>query len=308
MITASRTTLVILFGLAASLLVGLVFGQFPPAFENLGSAALLIALIEWTVYFVLSVLANSQIGAVRGFLLALFMLIARFLLGVLAGVILTLPADLGVAEATLQAWMGNPIGVVLQMLGIMLLAPQIGRFLAPGLISEEMNELMEGEKARAASARVESREGIEMTLMGGFVQVFSFEELQSILRKSVGMEGFILYSSEGLVVWKDMPIRLDVDVLISRLQTISDQMGKTVEDMGLSRARKVVIESREHYIFNTRLNSNFGLIMVFSSAVKLEECWPRLGVMAKTVREFLQWKYSGLASLTASASAAQLPE
>lgn len=308
MITISRMTLVILFGLAAIGMVGLVFGRFPPAYENLGSAALLIALIEWVVYFIASMLSNSRIGAGRGFVLALFMLLARFLLGILAGVMLTLPLNMVIAEATLRAWVGNPIGVVLQMLGIMLVTPHIVRALAPGLVSEEMNELMEGGKAPGSSAAFEGREGLEMTPMGGFIQVFSFEELQSILRKCVGMEGFILYSSEGLVVWKDMPIRLDMDMLVARIQTISDQLGKSVEDLGLTRSRKVVIESREHYIFNTRLNSNFGLIMVFSSAVKLEECWPRLGVMAKTVREFLQWKYSGLASLSATPASAQQPE
>jgi predicted regulator of Ras-like GTPase activity (Roadblock/LC7/MglB family) len=226
-------------------------------------------------------------------------------------VILTLPLNLSLADAMLRVWVGNPISVVLQMLGIMLLTPHIVRLVAPGLISEEMNEFLEGSHAKAAlpgHEGREGREGMETTPMGGFIQVFSFEELQSILRKSVGMEGFILYSSEGLVVWKDMPIRLDLEALISRVQTISDQLGKTVEDMGLSRARKVVIESREHYIFNTRLNSNFGLIMIFSSAVKLEECWPRLGVMAKTVREFLQWKYSGLASLSTSPATAQRSE
>lgn len=298
MIPLARLPLVVVLGLASVVAVGLVFGPMTPAFEDLTMIVWLIVLIEAVVYFLAALLSNPEIGAVRAWVLSLLLCFTRFLLCAMGGMVLAVFVDHPLGESILRVWVGNPAGAFVQAFLLMLVAPHALQILAPGLVSESMVQVMEGgDESQNAIPLVRSEYSVGSEPVGGFIQVFSLQELQSMFRKSIGMEGFIIYTAEGLVLWKDMPIRLDVDELTARIHALMEEAATTIEEFGLTRVRKTVIESREHTIFQTRLNPNFGLIMLFAGSVKIDECWTRLGVLARTTKEYLQWKYPNLGSL-----------
>lgn len=298
MIPLARLPLVTVLGMISVVAVGLVFGQIAPAFADLSQAIWLVVLIELIVYFLGILLSNPSVGPGRALFMGLFLCVIRLFLSGISGIFMMLLINVSLEEATLRSWVGNPAGAFIQVFLLMLVAPHALQGIAPGLVSDSMRSLMDPNAAQAPTASGNRAEyASQAEPVGGSIQVFSFQELQSIFRKSVGMEGFIIFTSEGLVLWKDMPIRLDVEALVARTNTLAEAMGGTVESFGLNRVRKVVLESRDHYLFQTRLNPNFGLIMVFASGAKIEDCWVRLGIMAKTTKEYLQWKYPNLGTL-----------
>jgi len=308
MIPLSRRTLIVLLGLIAVAAIGLVFGHLTPAFGDLTLALWLVLLIEVVVYFLGAVVSNPEIHAARALLLAVLLCLTRLVVSAVAGLLIAFLSEETLGDATLRAWVGNPAGVFLQVFLLMLMAPHVVQMLAPGLLSPQIIAVMEGgtvPRPPPPMGRQDLTRGAEP--VGGFIQVFSLQELQSIFRKSVGMEGYIIYTSEGLVLWKDFPIRLDVEALAAQAAASTEATAATMEGFGLSRVRRVVVEAREHNIFQTRLNPNFGLIMLFSSSVRIEDCWSRMSILARTTQEYLHWKYPDLGAFRPSPAAEAAP-
>lgn len=309
MITLSRGALISALGFLSVALAGLLFGLFPAGFEPVEVVAGAVVLGELILYFIALLLTSPSLGGGRILTLSLLLALARLALSVVAAPALALGAGADGADALLRIWVGNPFGALVQAVLLLITLPFALEKIFPSWLSEDMRARLAAEEggapgapaARTAASPPRATEPVyrETSPAGGVIQVFSYEELQSIFRKSVGLEGFILFTVEGLVLWKDLPIRLNLDTLIAQLQSQCDTLALSVETHGLTRARKVVVESREHALYYTRLNNNFNLVMIFSSAAMPQECWNRLAIMAKTAREFLQWKYPGLPSLRA---------
>jgi predicted regulator of Ras-like GTPase activity (Roadblock/LC7/MglB family) len=305
MIAFGRLPLVLALTILAVGSLGVLFGSAPPAFGDLYQILWLVVVVEMVVYFAAAVLSETELGGFRSFVLAFGLAVVRFVVCLAAGLILAMNQDLGMTQAVLRAWVGNPVGVFLQGIVLMLATPHVLQSLAPGLISDSMEQILTG-RGEAETGRASAHESAvgEVTPVGGFIQVFSLQELQSMFRKSIGMEGFIIYTSEGLVLWKDMPIRLEVDALVARAQAVTERLAGEVEDAGLASVTNILVESRDHLIFNTRLSPDFGLIMIFANGVKVQECWARLAVMARSTQEYLHWKYPTLDPL---GSAVRIP-
>lgn len=258
-----------------------------------GPAVLVILFAEIVIYLLGALFAAGRTTAMGAFTVAITFFILRLVASLAAIPLMPTGEGGGVLVA---AWAGNPIAVILQMLLLMTLGGHVLAGIAPSLLEEgTIESLNAGEAAapRAPSSRP-ADSPIKASASGGFVQVFSYEELAAQLRKTQGLEGFILFSAEGLVVWRDLPMRIEVDGLVARTLSLTGQMGHLVETSGLARVRRVMIESKEHFLFTTSLSSNFGLLLVFNSRVPPEDILARVGFVSKTAREFLQWKYPAL--------------
>jgi predicted regulator of Ras-like GTPase activity (Roadblock/LC7/MglB family) len=183
------------------------------------------------------------------------------------------------------------------MLVMMVALPQVLTALgAAGMEPEE--------RARPASRKAS---GSDVAPAGGFVQVFSFEELAGFLRKTSGLEGFLILSGEGLVVWRDLPARLQVDEIGARLQNMAADTSEITEGTGLARLRSSMFQTREHLVVVSELNQNFSLILFYNARTSLADCESRLTMLVRTAREFLQWKYPGLALAGTGASQTAVP-
>lgn len=260
-----------------------------PALE--GGGAMIILFAEIVIYFLAALFAAGRTTAVGALTVAVTFFVLR-LVGCLAAVPFFPPVAGG--GVLLAAWAGNPVAVILQMLLLMTLGGHVLAGIAPSLLEDGARESLNSGDKVARPAPRPADTPIKASATGGFVQVFSYEELAAQLRKTQGLEGFILFSAEGLVVWRDLPMRIEVDGLVARTLSLTGQMGHLVESSGLARVRRVMIESKEHFLFTTSLSSNFGLLLVFNSRVPPEDILARVGFVSKTAREFLQWKYPAL--------------
>lgn len=309
MIKLGRFSLLLLVGGLATFMTALAMGAIssPVDGESAAGLAVLTVIVEFVAYYLLSYLSGLAAGAGRCAAISISIVIVRFLIAAVASLALALPGDVATDEALFRTWVGNPIGTLIQGLVLAVTFPHLLATIAPSFLSERglrvLTESISGgeENVSPLAEPVFLGEQTQFlaskAVVSGSVQLFSYDELQAFFRKAPGLEGFLIYSAEGLVQWRDIPFKLDADEFAARLMTSLDGTGALVEGFGLTRMRNLVIEAKEHLIFSVSLNGNFGLVLIFSSHTSPEECWSRVSNLSKSAREFLEWKYPGLGSI-----------
>jgi len=297
MITIPRVW-AMLAGMIISLItIPLAFDGVFLALDNPQGAMVIALVTELIVYFILTIFSSPKATISSSALISLVLMGLRF-----AGCfVATLLAGSGGAGAPglMDLWVGNPVSAIVQGLVLAMLGTHVLATFLPDAVGPDVVSRVEGgsRPMREAGPQVQ-----QTAASGGFVQVYSYEELSGVLRKTQGLEGFLVVSSEGLVVWRELPMRIEVEALVARSLSMMDQYGTVMESSGLTRVRRVMVESKEHLLFTTPLNLNFGLLMLFSSRTPMEEILSRIGFMTKTSREFLQWKYPALPLATGLSS------
>jgi predicted regulator of Ras-like GTPase activity (Roadblock/LC7/MglB family) len=286
-----------------SILIMLCIGVFSTALafgfsssgltSNLGTLIPIVLIFEFFIYAGTAFFASSKLSIPFVIIHSISLLLGRAVLAILAYFVGTLTVGSGQSEefatqALLLCWVGSPISVLLQILLMLLAGSHLVDLVVPGTF--ESSEPKLASVARRGDARA-SQEGKPS---GGFIQVYSFEELSGLLKKTPGLEGFLIYSREGFVVWNDVPHKVAVDQATAYLLSAQHQLNNQLKGSGMSEVRRLLVESRDHLIFVSELNQNFGLILLFNQRTRIAECEQRLQTLDKTVREFLQWKYPGL--------------
>ncbi|MEQ8821232.1 MAG: roadblock/LC7 domain-containing protein [Sumerlaeia bacterium] len=308
MLPLSRSLVLVLLFLLGIVATAMAFAGTVPIFENVGNVVPLVLAAEIVLYFFLTLFTNPRIPLVSTIVLSVGMALFRAIACVLGSAAASAFSEgqLQPIEGWMVAWIGNPIGVLIQFILLALAAPHFLEMVFPDMIGRETRQKLLGSSSRPVESNRSAQNPMsDSNPSGGFIQVFSYDELTAVIRKSHGLEGFIIYNNEGLIVWRDLPIRLESDRLVAKLMALHDQLADVVEASSLSRVRKVMVESREHLVFITPLNQNFGMIMVYNQSTTPSESFTRLAVIAKTTREFLQWKYPGL-PVTASMTQSQM--
>jgi len=293
MITIPRT-----WAMLAGLLVSLiavpmaVFGTLEPAGSS-DAMAFFVVLAELAVYFVLTIFSSRSVTIASSAVVSFTFLVLRFA-GSFAAALLFTMLHAGPTPGVIELWVGNPLSVLIQIVVLVLLGTHVLAAFLPEAIGSDVAAQIAADGRDSGSSRPAQQSGQQVSASGGFVQVYSYEELSSMLRKTQGLEGFVILSSEGLIVWRDLPVRIELDTVVARTLSLMDQFGGMMESSGLTRVRRVMVESKEHLLFATPLNLNFGLLMLFSSRTPTEEILAKVGFISKTSREFVQWKYPAL--------------
>ncbi len=289
-----------IWALAVGLIVSLVtiplgFMNVFPSLENPEGVLIFILLAELAIYFVLTIFSSPKATIASSALVALVFLALRFA-GCLMAAILAAAKGGSESAGVVAMWVGNPVPVLVQIIVLIMMGTHIMAKFLPEAVAPEMTARLAAEER--GGGRSASRDSVAMqpqtSASGGFVQVYSYEELAGVLRKTQGLEGFVIFSSEGLVVWRDLPMRIELDTVVARTLSLMDQFGGLMDSSGLTRVRRVMVESKDHLLFMTPLNLNFGLLMLFSTRTPTEEILGKVGFISKTSREFLQWKYPAL--------------
>lgn len=294
MIPVSRLSVFLILAIMALIGFPMALGSYP-SFENVAAAVPITIAVEFLVYFSSCFIFNSRMTLPSIAFISLAMVLARGIASGLSSILLDLLVAERAAPGMVAAWVGNPVSVVLQAVAMMIVAPQLIATQAEG----------SGDSPSAASR--DPRASRDSAPAGGFVQVFSFDDLSGVLRKTPGLEGYIIHSSEGLVVWKELPMRLATDEVAARLVETASSLGNLAETNGLSRLKKTIVQTREHLLFVADLNPNFGMILIYSGRTKLADCDARIEILARTAREFLQWKYPGLTMASSTLSQTAVP-
>jgi predicted regulator of Ras-like GTPase activity (Roadblock/LC7/MglB family) len=293
MIIAARNMLIILFGaiivFLLPFLVMPMLGQ-PPVGALLVPLVLVFEVIAYFLYVSIGKETTETLPfMICGALTALF----RFVVSLTGALYLAALGRGGVGGNLLNLWVGYPLSVLLQMGVLLLLLPHVIVLVAPGMLAEASREKMESAPRLAPQLSSQSAAAIHTDAipLGGFVRAYNYEELENFFQKIVGLEGFVLFSDEGLVVWKNLQMRLDVDALVVRYQMLDRQMGNLTRQSGLQKVQRWVVQTREHIICCTALGSQFYLLVFFTTQLSLADIVSKLDVIVRTAQEMLNTRY-----------------
>ncbi len=294
MIPVSRFAVLLIVCSLAIIGIPMALGGASP-FEEPNTVWPIVIAAEFIVYFLFTFFSSPRMTLGSIGLMSVAMIVTRCVASFLAGLLHSLLLHDVATPDAFGLWVGNPVSILVQMVALMVTVPHILETFMPNVLG------------RGNAGPQERRGDVESSPAGGFVQAFSFDDLSGVIRKTPGLEGFLIFSQEGLVVWKDLPLRLETDEVTARLMQTTSNIGQVSEGGGLARLRRVFVQTREHLLCIVELNANFGMILVYNGRTKLAECEPRVDILGKTAREFLQWKYPGLSMSTTSMSRAAVP-
>jgi len=258
----------------------------------------IILAIEFVLYFFAVMVANPKatVGVAAGG--SVYFILIRVVATLIGSGLAALGADsLAGQSADPISLLSNPLSCFFQIAVLIFAGPLFAALIFPDLVGREAADSMLGNRpAKASSSRTGPGQGqpLDSSPSGGFIQAFSYEELAGIIKKSHGIEGFILYSTEGLVVWKELPIRFDAEEITARLCGATEQVGSITLAIGLQKPRRLMIEGRETSIIIANINQSFNLLLLFNNRVPSGEVLDRVSILTKSCREFVQWKYPSL--------------
>jgi len=258
-----------------------------------GSTVPIVLAAEFVVYFILGLLANKRMKLQSLAGVAIVMMVARAAatalgLGLYMLAIAPQPSQ---PPSFVAIWAGVPLAAFLQGLVLVLGWPHAIAFIAPSLLGSDAMEKMAPDAIVTAPREVMSH---DTAPAGGFIQAYDFDEVAALVRKSPSVEGMLITSNEGLVVWRDLPLRLDVDEVAAQLEAAQASTGDLFDRYAIGAPRMTLYQTPMHTICHSALDGNFGLILFYRAEASTQEIQARFGVLARTVQEFLHWKYPGL--------------
>lgn len=305
MIPVQRKALAAFATVSALVLAAAPLAGAAPAL-NPAVATPVVFLLEIAAYFILALMFNPRMQLTTAALVALGAVALRLVAcvgGIAIHALVVSPDEFERAHGFLALAFGQPFVVLVQAAFLLLGMANLVSILFPDALSAESLEALggPGAAAPAAAAAPAMLPGMHLSSpTGSFIQVYSWDELSAIVRKTPGLEGFAVLSNEGLVVWRDLPIRIDLEAMAARLAAGGAACGAVVQEAGLGEARRVALESDQHAVHLASLDGSFTLLLVGRTAASEPEFQSRMGVAVATVREFLRWKYPGLPTRTPS--------
>jgi hypothetical protein len=208
-------------------------------------------------------------------------------------------------------WVGSPIALALQLTIIVLMLPFCLHAWAPGFLNTRSLEQITGWKLRSLSTRQASAnasEAIEKQvvpaeeislepLLNPSVSsamhpfIYSFADLERYYEKVVGLEGFVILSGEGLIIWTRLPWSLESAHLAGSLSrwSLAGSLVGTHASGDLPRA--ALLLSDHHWLVSVPLPLGATLHLYFTeslSASKVAQTSVRLTEAARSVFAYRQ--------------------
>ncbi|MCX7766856.1 MAG: hypothetical protein N2246_09165, partial [Candidatus Sumerlaeia bacterium] len=194
-------------------------------------------------------------------------------------------------------WMGNPISIFLQIIIIGLIIPHILREFAPGLLGKQLEtiislDIQSGKEEKFPTSH--NSESIPVSKVSTVYNIYSFPELDTLLNKTIGLEGFIIYNEEGLIVWQNTRIKIDAERLVIEAMRSGERIKTWTTELGLLPCTKILLETSSHCILNGFVNRTFGYILIFNRTLPVEEMQYRVSVIGESISGFLKSQYRAL--------------
>lgn len=291
MIVADQKKLFYLLGVLSIFLLPFMFLNLPSWYETINKYIFLLIIVEYFIYLFVGLWQTAGKQVVYLLIYSAVMFIIRINFCIFGGLIYSFFGQSLFAETFIQLWIGNPISQLLQILLLIYFVPYVAIYVAPGLIRDENKKLIFSQDLQKQKSETQKEVGHFAEPLGGFIRVYSYPELQSCFRKTIGLEGFIIYSSDGLIVWEDLAINFDIDNLVIKFLQLDRNIDMFIKDFEFNVNEKLILDTPEHMLINVKLNEYFYLIAFFNKKIQISEMIPRMKVLIKSTQELIKSKY-----------------
>lgn len=212
----------------------------------------------------------------------------------------TSDAPVQTSQLWLSLWAGSQELAAAQVAVMVLVAlPLLGAYY-PGLVGERDLAAEDHERANSFASLANKGGGGHATqavaaLMGGSMQLSSYQEFEGLINRVPHMIGYTLASDEGLIVCADgRRLSFALESTVPRLQIGLAELDKQQRRCGLS-GDVLTQRSADYTVIYCRLKPCFHLIMFFASDVPLDEAHARIASIRNSAEAFLVDRHRPLA-------------
>jgi len=248
-------------------------------------------IIEMLIYFIFGLLAGTSLSLPQMIQYSIYVALFRFIICLLGAFLFSISQEISYITTMQILWAGNPLLVLLQVFLLMMFGPHLVSLISPGIFGEKEHNLLR-EEDRTGEGKRPVLFRPEATPAGGFIRVYSFSELGRLLSNVIGIEGYILYTREGLILWQDCQLRLDAEKLVAAF--IKEWHCHRVNDLavGFDEPLRIITQTSEHSFIHVIFTRDFSGILIFRPDAHMSEILSRLKCLERTVKEFLETRYS----------------
>ncbi len=239
---------------------------------------------EFLVYSLFAMISAPSAGWRGAGYVALMCTIARFLLCLAGGMLLSFSPHYELPTAIQLLYASNPLSILLQMLAILTLSPHLLQRYVPGLLSIRDTEPSR-EDNFVAQDIVRPANALPV---GGYVQVYSYEELVEFLKKIVGIEGFLFYSDEGFALISHFPFAINQETAAVASNQMLEQVQSWGTQLHVDRMDRFIVETADHYVVNASVLPRVRFLAYFTRSTPVEVVLNRVELIRRTSAEFMR--------------------
>ena len=253
----------------------------------------IMIIVEIMIYFMFGFLSGTSLSISQLIQYSIIIAFFRFFVCLIDAFVFSIIQGVPHIMAVQLLWAGNPLLSILQIFLLMMFGPHLVSIIFPGILGEKEHHLL-SEEDKGGEGKRPIRYHLETSPAGGFIRVYSFSELGCLLSNLIGMEGYILYTREGLVLWQDCQLRLDAEKLVASF--IKEWRCHRVNDLevGFDEPLRIITQTSEHTFIHAVFTRDFYGILIFRPDAHMSELLSRLKYLERTAKEFLETRYSSI--------------
>ncbi|MBN1477176.1 hypothetical protein JXA47_10515 [Candidatus Sumerlaeota bacterium] len=189
-----------------------------------------------------------------------------------------MPGVESLSALALTFWMGSPLVIAFQVGLLILVLPMALHRWAPGFLEQKMlDKITRFSKSQSPAPPETSRlrpppaPVVEAAPSGNGQMphatpfIYSFKELEGFLIKMSGLEGFVMLSPEGLVIWQTVPWAAEAEALSGSLSRWLMGINRLIAPE--SAPRGAIVQSEKHWIAMTSLPGEIALNLFFTETL-----------------------------------------
>lgn len=199
-------------------------------------------------------------------------------------------------------WMGSPFALALQMIVIALALPVALHSWAPGFLNEnsltrlgkyttDLSGQLSSAKSEPKRQEAHAADHAQSAAMQPFI--YEFEELERYYNKVIGLEGFVILSNEGLIIWERMPWRDQSAAMSGRLARWLMSCSSISTPRPLSKLDTATVQAHDRWAVAVTICDGATLVLFFTerlSTTQVAQTTPRL---AEAARSLFAYRYGG---------------
>ncbi len=250
-----------------------------------------LLIVEILFYIIFGILAGTSLSLQQIFQYSILVALFRLIVCLIGAFLFTILQGVPYITTLQILWSGNPLLVLLQVLLLMMFGPHLITIVSPGILGEKEHLLLRVEGGTQTGKRPDFQKP-GASPVGGFIRVDSFSELGRLLSNLIGIEGYILYTREGLILWQDCQLRLDAEKVIASF--LKEWRCHRLNDLaaGFDEPLRIITQTSEHTFIHVIFTRHFSGILIFRPDANMSDILNRLKYLERTAKEFLETRYS----------------
>ncbi len=191
-----------------------------------------------------------------------------------------------------KMWYAQPLIPIIQIFIFYTILPDILVTLEPHLLKEEyLKEVKQFDIPDEELLDIKDKTEVKEESDDVFSQILSLNALALCFGKFPYLEGLIISSGEGTILWKEAPNYIHAEMISGRFNQIIKESLRADHILHGSGITKIIIETNRNTTLCVPLTRDFIVIFIFTKKISLNEIENKIKNFSLVLNEFIEREY-----------------